>query len=416
MAKIKVTSKCELYDGMSITFKAPCDCTAITGLNVYYNNTVQSFAFRDAHGNDLSTLGNLFSTGVYVKTVLDTRNGFAYLQNADTNGYLESQFSGKAPTVHTHDDRYYTETESLSDSTRSAFGLSASAVPNDVLSFLGKYNLHTWKRRTAALGFIVSTTPTTGYFMGKNTNNIISYSTELLVDASGNASLKNPSTVTIMCNDNGVTAVKNNLLGKYVTGLRSSNTSTTTLSGVYYVPSNATIDTTASNYYAAYTTVYEVTYDFIYGETLEYVRSTDRNTYPDSGVSGGYDYEYLGIPFGNAVTAPKFATGSYVGTGTSGSSNPNTLSFPFVPKVFMLSNGTFKPDQRNNAIYVGFEGGFIWFYGMEETRTISGSASVDLLFTQSDKSISWYADTYSDSYSPGQCNVSGTTYTWIAIG
>lgn len=93
MAKIKVTSKCELYDGMSITFNAPCDCTAVDGLKVYYENTSQSFSFRDAHGNDLTGYSGLFSEGSYVKVVLDTRRGYAFLQNADTNSYLEERFN-----------------------------------------------------------------------------------------------------------------------------------------------------------------------------------------------------------------------------------------------------------------------------------------------------------------------------------
>lgn len=95
MAKVRVESKCEIYDGMSITFKAPCDCTAVDGLNVYHAGVAQSFTFRDAHGNDLAGLDNLFSSGTYVKVVLDTTKKYAYLQNADTNAYLEEILAEK---------------------------------------------------------------------------------------------------------------------------------------------------------------------------------------------------------------------------------------------------------------------------------------------------------------------------------
>lgn len=95
MTKIRIESKCAIYDGMSITFKAPCDCTDVDGINVYDSGVAHTFTFKDAHGNDLAGLGNLFSEGAYVKVVLDTGNGFAYLQNADTNGYLEAQLEGK---------------------------------------------------------------------------------------------------------------------------------------------------------------------------------------------------------------------------------------------------------------------------------------------------------------------------------
>ena len=93
MAKIKVTSKCALYDGMIMTFKAPCNCSAADGLNVYHQNVMQTFSFRDAHGNDVSNTENLFGLDAYVTVSLDTTNGYAYIQNADTNSYLESHIN-----------------------------------------------------------------------------------------------------------------------------------------------------------------------------------------------------------------------------------------------------------------------------------------------------------------------------------
>lgn len=89
MANVKVVSERPLFDGMAITFKTPCECSAVEGLTVSYHDAPQSFVFRDAHGNDLTGIGNLFEEGTYVQAILDTVNGYAYLQNADTNGYLE---------------------------------------------------------------------------------------------------------------------------------------------------------------------------------------------------------------------------------------------------------------------------------------------------------------------------------------
>lgn len=95
MAKIRVESKCEIYDGISITFKAPCNNTAVDGLNVYHKGVSRSFTFRDAHGKNLAGVNNLFSAGTYVKAVLDTANNYAYLQNSDTNAYLENVLAAK---------------------------------------------------------------------------------------------------------------------------------------------------------------------------------------------------------------------------------------------------------------------------------------------------------------------------------
>lgn len=96
MANIKVELNYAIFDGIGITFEAPCDCSDITGLTVYYpgdNGTVsKAFTFRDAHGNNLGHLDELFVAGAYVKVILNTTSNVAYIQNADTNAYLEGKF------------------------------------------------------------------------------------------------------------------------------------------------------------------------------------------------------------------------------------------------------------------------------------------------------------------------------------
>lgn len=91
MATIKLTVD-SVVDGQSLTFKAPCDGAAVTGITI--GST--TYTFKDAHRNDLGGMGNLFLTGAYVKVVLDTTNNYAYIQNADTNKYLENN---KVPTT-----------------------------------------------------------------------------------------------------------------------------------------------------------------------------------------------------------------------------------------------------------------------------------------------------------------------------
>ena len=96
MAQIKLELKSQLIDGMDVKFKAPCDCTAVTGLLVYYTTDTgamanKSFTFRDSHNNNLAGLGGLFASGAYVKAILDVGRGYAYLQNAATNTYVESK-------------------------------------------------------------------------------------------------------------------------------------------------------------------------------------------------------------------------------------------------------------------------------------------------------------------------------------
>lgn len=99
MAKIRLNIDHEIVDGEVLVFNAPCSCTDVDGIIVYYNQltetdveeTSKSFVFADAHGNVLTGLGNLFMAGAYVSVILNITNGRAYIQNADTNAYLESR-------------------------------------------------------------------------------------------------------------------------------------------------------------------------------------------------------------------------------------------------------------------------------------------------------------------------------------
>lgn len=97
MAKVRVDLNCVPVDGQAVAFKAPCDCTAVDGILCYYaqgdEKVSKAFVFKDAHGNNVAGIGNLFAAGSVVKVVLDVTNGGAYLQNADTNAYLESRFN-----------------------------------------------------------------------------------------------------------------------------------------------------------------------------------------------------------------------------------------------------------------------------------------------------------------------------------
>lgn len=100
MPNIRVDLENPLYHGQQIIFKSPADCSIVTGLIVYYPNeskeTVSTvFQFADAHGNNVGSV-SLFAESVLVKVILDTELNRAYVQNADTNAYLEGQFASKA--------------------------------------------------------------------------------------------------------------------------------------------------------------------------------------------------------------------------------------------------------------------------------------------------------------------------------
>lgn len=147
----------------------------------------------------------------------------------------------------------------------------------------------------------------------------------------------------------------------------------------------------------------------------EYIQSSERNAYPDSGTQDGYEYQFLGRPLDNAVTAPKIEMGSYVGTGTYGSSNPNTLTLPFVPKTIEFigsEGGTYNNYQGTDpypvivsADYLTDEYQYVVIYD-------SGQAN-DFQYMKLDgTTLSWY---YGKS-ATGQLNQSGIKYYYKITG
>lgn len=106
MANIRIDLGAVVVNGQALTFRAPADCSAITGLIIYYpegdTTTSKTFKFVDAHGVDVgSGTFSLFAADALVKVVLDIDQGKAYVQNADTNAYIEKTFvksvNGKKP-------------------------------------------------------------------------------------------------------------------------------------------------------------------------------------------------------------------------------------------------------------------------------------------------------------------------------
>lgn len=89
---VRVDLTSPIYDGMEVVFKAPCNASEVTGLKLCYQGEVHNFAFADANANDVGDLDNLFAEGAVVKVILDTDTNKAFIQNGDTNAYLENRF------------------------------------------------------------------------------------------------------------------------------------------------------------------------------------------------------------------------------------------------------------------------------------------------------------------------------------
>lgn len=100
MSNIRIDLDTAIFTGQQLTFRSPVDCSAITGLVVYHldasgSQTSSNFQFTDAHGCDVGNIDHLFSADVIVKVILDVEHSKAYVQNADTNTYLENALNDK---------------------------------------------------------------------------------------------------------------------------------------------------------------------------------------------------------------------------------------------------------------------------------------------------------------------------------
>ena len=100
---IKVELKTNISDGSEVVFRSPADCSQVTGLVIYHTGGKTEFAFADAHGHNVGDIDHLFAENAVVKVILDVTAGMAFVQNADTNAYIERTFiksvNGEKPDV-----------------------------------------------------------------------------------------------------------------------------------------------------------------------------------------------------------------------------------------------------------------------------------------------------------------------------
>ena len=283
----------------------------------------------------------------------------------------------------------------LKDATAALFGLGTDAVPDDALHLLSRFpsglgNEYIWSKSQ----YQEIKTSSSLSFSGKNTSSILC-SNQITLDSSGNISLFNPETYTL-------TQIEGNrsiLKGKYVFYHPDSTYGD---DRIKYVDETAQINTVSGGGIS----INVPSGGYIVSSQLEvvsYVNSPSPDAYPPA-VSDGYTYTLLG-QLGDKV---RIATGSYIGTGTYGGSNPNSLTFEFVPRFFTVGSlepisdgsGYVKSAGRGNTMLI-INGGLALGYSLS-----SNYCKLD------GNTISWYAYNNDDD----QFNLKGKKYGYIAIG
>lgn len=337
-------------------------------------------------------------------------------------------------TIGTQVDGIFTAEQTLTNNTKTLYGLGTNAVPDDVFAWLGKYNQYWWKKRSyvEASGYEEKQTDATAtvdllYANDNTTTNTISYSDSISINQSaGTVSLKNPSTVTLRYNKYSESELINLFAGKYIKGAKDSPL-TIYLVGVKIgqtplgtngnLIQNFDSDTETGRYIRiTYPALKVITSKQVTTPTIgdwSYLQSSNRNAYPDSGIVDGYEYLYLGKPYENFLEGnAKIRKGSYTGTGTYGKSAneySNSIYIDFNPSIVLIS----KPDTYNYAIFPVFSG--LNNYGTVGSAWENGD---NLFALENGKLYWWYGGTGTNTNNivKSQLNMSGKTYNWVSIG
>ena len=171
---------------------------------------------------------------------------------------------------------------------------------------------------------------------------------------------------------------------------------------VWYVFSNGNF---GNRYDGAASSSYGIRPALILPSTFEFYTDSSGNIYTEQ------EYEtkitdvlgnLISIPAGQIKDGAKIATGSYTGTGTYGSSNPNSLTFDFDPKLVFIS----LKDQRPSVCAFAINGQTTF------SKTNADDSSQTNLCSFSRNLFTWYNEIDADI----QFNISNRTYCYVAIG
>ena len=322
-------------------------------------------------------------------------------EKGQPNGVMPLNSDGKADAKYLPKMDFYTKAETLANNTKTLFGLDASAVPDAVFNKLSRLDNkladeYFWDVCKNVTNFYDSKLYGYVYLSsGKGTGaetQTIYYSTEIEY-SEGRVKLKNPQAVEVSY-DNMPSA--DLLNGKYCICPQDKqnepiSTKVYRVVNISEIKRGADFSNTSKRYVIMFGTLYEQqAYTSL--EHVKYISSPNRH--PELPV--GFENLFLG-KLGEKAT---IKTGQYVGTGTYGESNPNSLSFEFEPKVLILVDTSTK----ELIISARQSNGFIFF---DSYGNVRGKP-----FTWDKNKIQWFDRNYASE----QFNSLGKFYYYIVIG
>ena len=369
-----------------------------------------------------------------------------YVNDADTlGGKTADQF---AAVDHNHDEKYqsklagtedqivgfdeqgnpiarelpssgYSKDETLTTNTKKMYGLGESAVPNDLFQQLSRFqsnicNDYVWKKSIPGGNYVENEYADDRYeyiYQSSSQDNYYlnaTYAKSVIFNSDGSIELADTFVPSAIPTSGNAHTIWTSYLPFYMKWNHSDE-----IHKVYHFP---TINP-ETGYYTAYHLIESIYSDA--SVAAGYVNSSNPNAYPPE-TSDGFEYNYLGQLGGLC----NIVVGSYVGNGKYGQSNPNSITFPFEPKIVFISpdppllfTGSTLPAPIPTAIR-GMTQGLVYGYNAY------GSSSYAKL-TWNGNTLSWWNtcisgyndDTGQATYSPAyQLNAKNTTYFYVGIG
>lgn len=211
------------------------------------------------------------------------------------------------------------------------------------------------------------------------------YSETIKVSDTGTLTQENVKSYTANAtNDSWVSNIQSAIRGKFITVSGEKDNGGSEGTDLVYIPDDAIV----SYFENGVSLGYPYNYGFLVNKMQQVTG------YP--AIPAGTTIEYLGV-LGNKTI---IETGSYVGTGTYGKANPQTLTFNFDVKFFVLQG-----HDRNN-----YQIARIAVKGSDLFGSSSATNSTGLV-TWNGSTVSWYGDD-----APDQGNKQGSTYYYVALG
>lgn len=328
---------------------------------------------------------------------------------------VQSQLSGNvAANLQRQIDENYANT--LKPATAAMFGLSATAVPDDVLAWLGKYAEHWWAKRDVE--YIsnrsnISSSVTVVDYGGSGHDLLISK--DITVNqATGEVSLANPTTYhidPITKFSQGVAAAQA-LAAKSPCYLKNTNAEP---ESIFFLPSGSTggdldnqtvrcVSTSEALVLNKSANILPMRISSVRKDSAySYLQTPTQNAY-QNGIHGATEYRYMGRPLENLPTTARLSFGKYIGTGLYGHDHPNQLQFDFWPTIVIISE-------------YGREQHFFIYpqkYG-DLYRSDDYEYGFDTIVDWDDNLLRWYVDGKKLD-ADKQLNTLGNEYRYIVIG